>query len=43
MAEGQGDQAVPLLQSLLAEEWSVAFYPDMPEVLEQMLADALEG
>jgi hypothetical protein len=43
MAEGQMDRAVPLLQSLLAEKWSVAFFPNMPEVLEQMLADARKG
>ena len=42
MAEGQMDRAVPLLQSLLAEKWSETFYSNMPEVLEQMLAEARE-
>ena len=42
IAEGQGDHAVPLLQSLLAEKWSETFHPDMPEILEQMLAEARE-
>ena len=37
---GQTDTAVPLLENLLALNWSKFFYPRMPSLLEQMLAEA---
>jgi tetratricopeptide (TPR) repeat protein len=43
MAEGRKDLAVRLLESLLAEEWSETFFPNMPENLERLLANAREG
>ncbi len=42
MAENQKDQAVSLLQTLLAETWSETFYSDMPERLDQFLEKARE-
>ena len=37
---GQTDAAVPLLEKLLALNWSKNYYPGMPFLLEQMLAEA---
>lgn len=40
VANGQSSSAAPLLQKLLALNWSTFFYPDMKESLLQMLAEA---
>jgi hypothetical protein len=40
IADGQTDKAVPLLKQLLALNWSKHFYPDMPNFLENLLAEA---
>jgi hypothetical protein len=37
---GQTDTAVPLLENLLALNWSKDYYPNMPSFLEQLLAEA---
>jgi tetratricopeptide (TPR) repeat protein len=40
LAEGQGDSAAPLLQELLALDWSSTIYPNIPQFLQQLLAEA---
>jgi tetratricopeptide (TPR) repeat protein len=40
VATGQTETAVPLLQELLALNWSQRYYPDMPSFLERLLAEA---
>ena len=40
LSENHNDDAILLLQQLLALNWSTAIYPDMPEFLQQLLTDA---
>lgn len=40
IAADQADTAVPLLENLLALNWSKDYFPNMPSYLEQLLAEA---
>lgn len=40
IAAGQTDTAVPLVENLLALNWSKDYFPNMPSFLEQLLAEA---
>ena len=40
IAVDQAETAVPLLEKLLALNWSKDYFPDMPSYLEQLLAEA---
>jgi hypothetical protein len=40
LSANHGDGAIPLLQQLLALNWSSTIYPDMPEFLQQLLTEA---